>query len=99
MQSIQNETMNQNIHNAIKRGSFKLFLMRKGFFLAPHNKSDKVCRFFFSVSKNLRKKCVIATKNRHKMHIAELIVFAFSDNLSAENSNCLRDLDPRVSSF
>ena len=26
------------------------------------------------------------------MHIAELIVFAFPDNLSAENSNCLRPL-------
>ena len=27
------------------------------------------------------------------MHIAELIVFAFSDNHSAENWNCLRSLD------
>ena len=33
------------------------------------------------------------------MHIAELIVFAFSDNLSVENSNCLRDLVLRVPRF
>ena len=56
------------------------------FQFATKNFATKVHKLRQKMHKNAKKRSI-------KMHIAELIVFAFSDNLSAENSNCLRILE------